>query len=177
MDHHGPNICREGAKKTEPGCFQWCPVTRQGAMGTNWNMGGSLWTSGNPFLLWGSPSTGIGCPGRLWSLCPWRYSKTLWTWCWGIGSRQSFLSRGLGQMTSRGAFQPQPFYNSTVSKGSLDNLSCNFCLARSRKENPTLIVKTRELTLPSFSLLAREENTCRLCGREKTVETLQCRWR
>ena len=32
------NVCKnlmEGAKKTEPGSFQWCPVTGQEPMGTN----------------------------------------------------------------------------------------------------------------------------------------------
>ena len=29
------NTCREGAKGTEPGSFQWCPVTGPEAMGTN----------------------------------------------------------------------------------------------------------------------------------------------
>ena len=29
------NTWREGAKRMEPGSFQWCPVTGQGAMGTN----------------------------------------------------------------------------------------------------------------------------------------------
>ena len=29
------NACREGAKRTGPGSFQWCPVTGQGATGTN----------------------------------------------------------------------------------------------------------------------------------------------
>jgi len=43
--------------------------TKLEAMGTNWNTGGSLWTSGNTFLLQGRPSTGTGCPESLWSLC------------------------------------------------------------------------------------------------------------
>jgi len=29
------NICREGAKKIQPGSFQWCPVTGKEVMGTN----------------------------------------------------------------------------------------------------------------------------------------------
>ncbi|KAK4806772.1 hypothetical protein QYF61_005568 [Mycteria americana] len=32
-------------------------------------------------------STGTGCPERLWSLPPYRYSKVVWTWSWATGSR------------------------------------------------------------------------------------------
>jgi len=31
----------------EPSSFQWCPVTRPEAMGTNWNTEGSIRKSGN----------------------------------------------------------------------------------------------------------------------------------
>ena len=37
--------------------FQWCPVTGQGAMGTNWGTGSSVWTSGRTSSLWGWRST------------------------------------------------------------------------------------------------------------------------
>ncbi len=33
-----------------PGSFQWCPATEQGATGTNWNTGSSIWTQGNPYF-------------------------------------------------------------------------------------------------------------------------------
>jgi len=33
---------REGSKRTKPGSFQWCPVTRPEGMGTNCNTGGSV---------------------------------------------------------------------------------------------------------------------------------------
>ena len=90
------NTWRDGVKKTEPDSFQRCPVTGQEAMGTNWNTGGSPWTSGNTFSLWGWPSIGTGCPERLWSLCPWRYSEVVCTWSWATGSRWLCLSRGIG---------------------------------------------------------------------------------
>ena len=82
------NTWREGAKKTEPGSFQWCPVPGPVAMGTNWNTGGSLWTSGNTFSLWGWSSTGTSCPERLWNFPPWRYSKAVWR-------RRQFTDSGL----------------------------------------------------------------------------------
>ena len=44
-------------------------------MGTNWNTEGSTWTSGNISLLWGWLSSGTGCPWRLPSLHPRRYSE------------------------------------------------------------------------------------------------------
>jgi len=37
------------------------PVKGQEATGTNWNTGGSLWTSGNTSTLWRWSSTGTGC--------------------------------------------------------------------------------------------------------------------
>lgn len=57
---------REGARKTEPGSFQWCPMTGQEAVGTHWNTRCSVWPSGNTFLLVGWLSTGTGYPERLW---------------------------------------------------------------------------------------------------------------
>ena len=54
----------------------WCPVTGQGAMGTNWGTGSSVWTWGRTSSLWGWRSTGTGCP---WSLLLWRYSRPAWT--------------------------------------------------------------------------------------------------
>lgn len=39
------------------------------------------------FLLWGWPSAGTGCVGRLWTLHHWRYSKAIWSWSWATSSR------------------------------------------------------------------------------------------
>jgi len=25
-------------------------------------------------------SIGMGCPGKWWSLCPWRYERAVWIW-------------------------------------------------------------------------------------------------
>ncbi|KAK4826182.1 hypothetical protein QYF61_006044 [Mycteria americana] len=36
-----------------------------------------------------SLNTSTGCPGRLWSLHPWSYSKATWTWSWATSSRYS----------------------------------------------------------------------------------------
>ena len=55
------------------------PAIGQGAMGRNWSMGSSVWTWGRTSSLWGWWSTGKGCPGRLWSLLLWRYSRPAWT--------------------------------------------------------------------------------------------------
>ena len=56
-----------------------CPVTGQGAMGTNWGTGSSVWTWGGTSSVWGWRSTGTGCPGMFWSLLLWRYSRPAWT--------------------------------------------------------------------------------------------------
>ena len=73
------NICRVGVRRMGPSSFQWCPATGQGAMGTSWSRGSSVWTWGGTSSLWGWRSTGTGCPGRLWSLLLWRYSTPAWT--------------------------------------------------------------------------------------------------
>ena len=109
------NTWRKSAQTGGAGSFQWCPVTGPEAMGTSWNIGGSLWISGNTFLLWGWLSTGTGCPERFWSLLPWGYSKAIWIRSWATGSRWPCLSRRLDQMTSRGPRQPQPFCDSVLT--------------------------------------------------------------
>ena len=48
-------------------------------MGTKWGRGSSVWTWARTSSLWGWRSTGTGCPGRLWSLLLWRYSRPAWT--------------------------------------------------------------------------------------------------
>lgn len=46
------------------------------------------------FFQCGGDSTDTGCPQRLQSLYPWRYSKTIWTWSWTTSSRWPCLSKG-----------------------------------------------------------------------------------
>ena len=70
---------RVGVKRMGPDSFQWCPATGQGATGTDWSRGSSIWTGGRIFSLWGWRSTGTGCPGRLWNLLLWRNSRPAWT--------------------------------------------------------------------------------------------------
>ena len=48
VSHQG--IWRDSVKRVELGSSQWCPVKGPEAMGTNWNTGDSLWTSGNTFF-------------------------------------------------------------------------------------------------------------------------------
>ena len=56
-----------------------CPVTGQGVMGTNWGTGSSVWTWGGTSSLLRVTEHWTGCPGRLWSLLLWRYSRPAWT--------------------------------------------------------------------------------------------------
>lgn len=46
--------------------------------------------------LWGWPSPSTDCPGKLWSVHPWRYSKASRTQSWATDSRWLCLSRGVG---------------------------------------------------------------------------------
>ena len=90
------NTWREGAKRTEPGTFQWHPGTGPEAVSTNWNTGGSVLASGNTFSLWGLLSTRTSFPGMWRSLHPWRSSKAAWAQSWETYSRWSCLSGGVG---------------------------------------------------------------------------------
>ena len=99
------NILRVDVRKMGPDSFQWCPVTGQGAMGTNWSIGSSVWTWGRTSFLWGWRSTGIGCPGRLWSLLLWRYSRPAWTRSCAACCRRSCFSRGIGLDDPQGSLQ------------------------------------------------------------------------
>ena len=67
----------------------------QGAMGTNWSRGSSVWTWGRT-SLWGWWSTGTGCPGRLWSLPLWKYSKPSWMRSCAACCRWPCFGRGGG---------------------------------------------------------------------------------
>ena len=46
--------------------------------------------------LWGWRSAGAGCPGRLWSLLLWRYSRPAWTRSCAACSGWPCFSRGVG---------------------------------------------------------------------------------
>lgn len=61
------NIWKQGAEKTEhrEDRARLCTLAGQEAMGTNWNTGGCLWTTGNTYLPGQWPSTGTACPDRL----------------------------------------------------------------------------------------------------------------
>lgn len=89
---HVCKYLKAGCIKEETGLFwldsqtasppHWWPVTGSETMGTNWNIEGSLLTSGSTFSLWGWLSTGTECPERLQSLPLWRYSKATGTQSW-----------------------------------------------------------------------------------------------
>ena len=51
---------------------------------------------GRTSSLWGWQSTGTGCPGRLWSLLLWRYSRPAWTRSCAGCCRWPCFSRGAG---------------------------------------------------------------------------------
>jgi len=109
------NISRVG-----PGFFQWCPVTGQGAMGTNWGTGSSIWTWGRTSSLWGWRSPGTGCPERLWCLLLWRYSRPAWTRSCAACCRRPCFGRGVGLDDPQRSL-PTPnilwFYDSVISTG------------------------------------------------------------
>lgn len=99
-------------KKMGPDFFQSCPVTGQGATGTNWNIGSSTWTWRKTSLLWGCQSTGTGSPKRLWNPA-WIQSCASCS-RWGCFSRRVGLCRWRDHL--QGSLQPQPFCDSVKYK-------------------------------------------------------------
>lgn len=115
-------LCKYLKGGSKEGMVRLFPVIEPEAVVTNWNTKGSLRTSGNTVLLWEEwPSPGTGCPQRWWTPHPWSCSKAIWS-----GPGQLVLSHPawgeeLDQMTSRGAFEPQPF---------CDSVKCGFFNSR-----------------------------------------------
>ena len=72
------NTCRAGVRWMGPGYCWWCPVTGQGAEGTNRDTGGSMWTQERTSLLWRLQRAGTGCPDWWCSPLLCRYSKPTW---------------------------------------------------------------------------------------------------
>ena len=56
----------------------------------------SSWTWGRTSSLWGWWSPGPGCPGRLWSLLLWRYSRPFWTRSYSVCCRWPCFGRRVG---------------------------------------------------------------------------------
>lgn len=65
---------KEGAKRRDPGSFQWCPVVGPEVMGTNGNTGCSLRVWGNTFNCEGDCLLSVTAQ-EVENLCSWRYSK------------------------------------------------------------------------------------------------------
>ena len=72
-----------GAQQQDKG--QWAQTEAQ-----------EVWTWGRTSSLWGWRSPGTGCPGRLWSLLLWRYSRPTWTLSCAACCRWPFFVRGVG---------------------------------------------------------------------------------
>ena len=69
------SILTVGVKKTWPASFQPSVGTVQGEMAINWSIGSSAPIWKRTSSQWGWQRTGIGCPGRLWTLLLWMYLR------------------------------------------------------------------------------------------------------
>lgn len=79
--------------------------------------------TGKNLLLRRWSSTRLGCPERLWSSHPWRYSNLYWTLLWVLSLPGRSLSRGLDWVIPRGASTFLRF--SEIEK--LNMLNCPTC--------------------------------------------------
>lgn len=95
----------------EPGSFWCCPVPGQGAVGTSWSSGGSVWTLGSTPVPCGWWSPGTGCHVESPSL---RSSKSAGMWSWATCCRWPCLHRELDQAASAAPCQPQLFCFSVI---------------------------------------------------------------
>ena len=94
------NIWRVGVKRMGLDSFQWCPATGQGAMGTNWSTGNSVWRWGRTSFLWGWWSTGTVCgfsfSGDIEDLPGQVPVRPAWTRSCAACSRWPCFDRGVG---------------------------------------------------------------------------------
>lgn len=90
------------------------PSDRTRGSGHKPSAGLPLWTSGNTFLLWGWPSTGMGCPEVLWSFHLCSCSEAVWARPEQQALDGCNWAGGL-KVTSRGAPHPQQFCDSVIT--------------------------------------------------------------
>lgn len=95
--------------------FSVVSVTRQGAIGTNYNVGNSIRTWGKTSLHRGLQSTGTIWPEKLWILLLWRYSEPSCMLSCVTNWRELDLEEGLGLI----------FWNPTQPLCFFDSLICS----------------------------------------------------
>jgi len=88
------------------------------------------WMLGKISLLKEWSGTGTGCPGRWWGPHPWRCSKNVWMWHFGIWfDRHGVVGRMVGLDDLRGPFQPVVlwFYDSVETKTYSEQVVEHYC--------------------------------------------------
>lgn len=89
-------------------------VTENKTMDTNWNIGDSLWTSGNNFLL-SETLAQIAWKGCAVSSLEEENPKAVWDGPESLALDVPTLAEGLDRVTSTGRFQCQPLCESVIS--------------------------------------------------------------
>ena len=102
------------------------------------------WTWGGTSSLWGWRSTGTGCPGRLWSLLLWRYSRPAWTRSCSAYCRWPCFGTGVG------LDDPQRSLPSPTILWFCDSVNCQLTCRWQNWCSKRLTGSQRSLRLPLF---------------------------
>jgi len=108
------NIWKVGVRRMGPSSFQWCPAKGQGATGTTWSRGSSVWTWGRTSSLWGDRALEQAAQGGRGVSFSGDVQDPPGQDPVQPAVRDPASAGGLDWMTHRGPFQPRTFWDSGI---------------------------------------------------------------